>query len=150
MKKKKIVIILIIVSIINLINVNKVYAFSKELVCPLVECNLVVAAATPANQDTPDGIMQSAKDFVSRGEALTDIDEDALGNTSDFLYNLLLGIGIVVAVIVGIFLGIKYMMGSVDEQADIKQMLIPYVIGCFVVFGAFGIWKIAVNILLNM
>lgn len=62
------------------------------------------------------------------------------------MYNLLLGLGIIVAVIVGIIIGIKYMIGSIDEKAECKQLLLPYFVSCFVVFGAFGIWKLAVNI----
>ena len=38
------------------------------------------------------------------------------------------------------------MISSVEEQAKIKELLVPYVAGCIVIFGAFGIWKLAVNI----
>ena len=38
------------------------------------------------------------------------------------------------------------MWGSVEEQTKAKEALIPYVVGCFVIFGAFGIWKLAVTI----
>ena len=43
-------------------------------------------------------------------------------------------------------MGIKFMIGSVEEKAEIKAALVPFVIGCIVVFGAFGIWKIVVTI----
>ena len=36
---------------------------------------------------------------------------------------------------------------EIEEKAEIKTMLIPYIIGCVVVFGAFTIWKIVVDIL---
>ncbi len=32
-------------------------------------------------------------------------------------------------------------MGSVEAKAQIKEKLIPYVVGCAIMFGAFGIWK---------
>ena len=38
------------------------------------------------------------------------------------------------------------MIGSAEEKAQIKDALIPFIIGCIIVFGAFGIWKIFVNI----
>lgn len=95
---------------------------------------------------TIDSTIGSAKKFISNGKDKT-IDEDKLKSASDFLYNLLLGIGIIVAVIVGSILGIKYMTGSVEEKAEYKETLIVYLVGCVVVFGAFGIWKIVVNIL---
>ena len=42
------------------------------------------------------------------------------------------------------------MTAGIEQQAQIKQALIPYVVGCVVVFGAFGIWKIAIEILKNI
>ena len=35
---------------------------------------------------------------------------------------------------------------SADEKAKVKESLMPFVAGCVVVFGAFTIWKVAVNI----
>ena len=56
-------------------------------------------------------------------------------------------IGIAISVIVLALIGIKYMLGSVEEKADIKKLLIPYIVGCIVVFGAFGIWKLLLQLL---
>ena len=38
------------------------------------------------------------------------------------------------------------MLGSVEEQTKVKESLVPFVIGCIVVFGAFGFWKLFVEI----
>lgn len=94
-----------------------------------------------------DDTMNAAESFIRSGEQSTDINETELQDTADFLYNLLLGIGIIVAVIVGMVIGIKFMTGSIEEKAEYKQLLLPYLVSCAVVFGAFGIWKIAVNVL---
>lgn len=93
-----------------------------------------------------DEIFNSADNFVKKGNEET-IDETELKNVSNFLYNLLLGVGIIVAVIVGIIIGMKYMAGSIEEKAELKQQALAYVISCIVIFGAFGIWKIVVNTL---
>ena len=53
----------------------------------------------------------------------------------------------VIAVIVGIILGIKYMMASSEDKAQIKETLIPYVVSCVIMFGAFTIWKIVITII---
>lgn len=42
-------------------------------------------------------------------------------------------IGIVVAAITIIVLGIKYMAGSIDEKAEYKKKMIPYLIGAVLV-----------------
>lgn len=97
-----------------------------------------------------DEIFEDADDFISDGQDLQKqggVDEEQLSSMVDFLYNLLLGIGIVAAVIVGTILGIKYMIGSVEEKAEYKETLFAYLISCVVVFGAFGIWRIAILVL---
>lgn len=66
--------------------------------------------------------------------------------TMDDLYNLFLMAGIVIAVIIGAFLGIKFMTEGVEGKAKIKEALIPFCIGCVVIFGGFGIWKVAMHI----
>ncbi len=52
--------------------------------------------------------------------------------------NMILGyirnIGIILSVIILIVIGIKYMMGSVEEKANYKQTLLPYLIGAVLVF----------------
>ncbi len=95
-----------------------------------------------------DGIIGGADSFLSKGTSTsTTIDNTKLGETSDFIYNILLAISMVIAVVVGIMLGIKYMVATSEEKADIKETLIPYVVACVITFGAFTIWKIVINII---
>ena len=97
-------------------------------------------------QDTPDDIVEGANSFIKTGEkeAKDAIDPAKIKKSSDFIYNLLLAIAIVIAVVVGIMLGIKLMLASIEEQAQVKEALAAYVVGCIVVFGAMGIWKLGV------
>ena len=55
-------------------------------------------------------------------------------------------VGVVVAVIVLLILGIKYMMGSASEKAEYKKTMIPYLIGAILIFGASAITKVVVNL----
>lgn len=87
-----------------------------------------------------DGFLQAGKN-----EEIT-IDDNKLQNTSNMIYNILLILGMCIAVIVAAILGIKFMIGSVEEKAQVKDALIPFIVGCVVIFGAFGIWKIFINI----
>ena len=98
---------------------------------------------------TASDIITGADDFIQSGikDKNPTIDDTDLKNMSDLLYNSLLIIAIVVAVIVGLVIGIQFMTGSVAQKAKIKETLIPYVAGCIVIFGAFGIWKLVVGIL---
>ena len=95
-----------------------------------------------------DGIMSGADDFIEKGKnSNTTIDDQQLQDTSDLIYNILLGVSMVIAVIVGIILGIKFMMASSEEKAQLKESLIPYVVSCVIMFGAFTIWKIVITII---
>lgn len=44
-------------------------------------------------------------------------------------------IGSVVSVIAIIIIGIRYMLGSVEEKAQYKETMMPYLIGAVLVFG---------------
>lgn len=75
------------------------------------------------------------------------VNQEELKKDSASVFNTLLAIGVGITVIVGAYLGIKFIMASVEDKAKIKEMLIPYVIGCVVIYGAFTIWKITVVLL---
>ena len=92
-----------------------------------------------------DNIIDSGEGFLEAANG-TVIDEDTMNTTSDYVYNILFTIAVVLAVAIGMVIGIQFMMGSVDEKAKIKETLVPYIIGVFIVFAAFTIWKIAINI----
>lgn len=59
-------------------------------------------------------------------------------------------IGMVVSVVVLIFLGIKYMLGSVEEKAEYKKTLFPYLIGAGLVFAGSTIAQIVYNIAIDL
>ena len=92
-----------------------------------------------------DDLVTQGNRFLSNGQL--NLNEDVLQNFSGTMFNILLAIGVVVAVIIGAIIGLKLMTSSVDEQAEAKKLLVPYVVGCVVVFGAPGISKIVVTIL---
>lgn len=92
-------------------------------------------------------IFTDAQDFLKSGdEAGNMIDRQALKNTSSFIFKLLYSIGIIVAVAVGIVLGIQFMVASAEDKAKVKEAIIPYVVGCIVLFGAYPIWTYVVNL----
>ena len=93
-------------------------------------------------------IMNRAEGFVNNGENGGNvINNDALKEGSNTLYNVLLVIGIAVAFIWGLVLGIQFITGSLGEKADVKKNLIVYLVGCVIIFGAFGIWKLLLQLL---
>ena len=95
---------------------------------------------------TLDKVIQGGNDFLKAGEEKV-IDTSGLNNSSSTIFNILFTIGVALTVIVGGILGIKFMISSVEEKAQVKEMLIPYIVGCVVIYGAFGIWKLAITLL---
>ena len=94
------------------------------------------------------GIVDNAQNFVNNGENGGNvINNNDLKEGSNTLYNVLLIIGIAVAFIWGIVLGIQFITGSLGEKADVKKNLIVYLVGCVIIFGAFGIWRLLLQLL---
>ena len=60
------------------------------------------------------------------------------------IYNILFPLAVVITVAIAGVLGIKFMMASAEDKAKLKESLVPYVAGCVVIYGAFGIWKLAI------
>lgn len=107
---------------------------------------LTLFVSLQSNIYAMDAIMDSAESFLETGADEGVINEEALKSTSDYLYNILLTVAIALAVIVGAIIGIQFMIGSVEEKAKVKETLIPYIIGIFIIFASFTIWKIVVSI----
>lgn len=100
---------------------------------------------TTGAEESLDDMVSDAESFVQKGT--TKYGEESLQNFSKTLYNIFLTIGVFVAVIIGGIIGIKLMTAGIEEKAQTKELLLPYVIGCITVFGGFAIWKIVVTIL---
>lgn len=135
---KKAVNVIVLLMIFIMINVLPVYAAATA--------EDSGGSGVKAGTDSLDGVMKGAEDFLAQGSK-TPVDEGELKQTSNLIYNILLGMALIIAVVVGTIIGIKFMVASVDEKAKIKEQLVPYVAGCIVVFGAFGIWKLVITIL---
>lgn len=108
---------------------------------------MILGISSQVKADGIDDVISGGKEFINSGTNGVSIDESKLKSTSDSVYNILLITSFIVAAIIGVILGIKYMMAGVEEKADVKNALMIYVIGSVVAFGAFGIWKVIVSFL---
>lgn len=119
--------------------------FNKILIIALVL--LIINTIIPLKVNAVSDMFKSADDFLSKGRSPTTvIDEKKLQSTSSTIYKWLMTAAICVAVIIGAIIGVQFITGSIEGKAKIKEALVPYIIGCIVVFGAFFIWKTLVNI----
>lgn len=113
----------------------------------LIFINIFFININVVNADGMKNVIDGGDAFIASGRGVDDtLDQNKMKETSSIIYNTLVLIGMSVAIIISAILGIKFMIGSVEEKAQIKEALVPFVIGCIVIFGAFGIWKIAIII----
>ncbi len=80
---------------------------------------------------------------------LTGTPSGAQGSVTDIgnqIIGVITTVGVVVAVVVLLILGIKYMMGSASEKAEYKKTMIPYLVGAILIFGASAITKVVVSL----
>ena len=71
-------------------------------------------------------------------------------STGNKVIQIISTIGSVISVIVIIVLGIKYMIGSVEEKASYKKTMIPYLIGSIFVFTASTIASVIYGVAINI
>lgn len=95
----------------------------------------------------PTSVMNGADKFITNAENRELFDKDSEKDAVDQIYFIMLSIGVVLAVVVGIVLGIQFITTGAAGQAKVKEKLVVYVVGAFVIFGAFGIWRLVYNVL---
>ena len=92
--------------------------------------------------DRTEGDFNDVLDDINyyRPTVSTDGQDEVIGKASTIL-SVITSLGMVIAVLMSAILGIKYMLGSVEEKADYKKGLIPYFVGAILLFGICTIVK---------
>ena len=86
---------------------------------------------------------------TSQYEGITQIDGTEMGPFATFggqIVYILQFVGYSVAVIMLTVMGIKYIMSSPNDKADIKSKLVPYIIGAVLLFAGSTMLNIIYNI----
>lgn len=80
----------------------------------------------------------------------TSVNTDKMENIGGQVVTIVSVAGSIIAVVVLVVLGIKYMMGSAEEKAEYKKTLLPYIIGAGFVFAASALAGIIYNFASNI
>lgn len=114
----------------------------------LILSMLLINIVMPVQAISIDDMWAQGSKFLKIGEESDNgtFNGKKMKDATDTLYSLFFGAGVAIAVIVGAYLGVKFMTEGVEGKAKIKEALIPFVIGCMIIFGGFSIWKIAMNL----
>ena len=80
----------------------------------------------------------------------TESDAQEIKTVGNKVIQVISVVGSILSVIVIIVLGIKYMVGSVEEKAEYKRTMIPFLIGAIIIFAASSIagiiYQVAIKI----
>lgn len=68
-----------------------------------------------------------------------------IGNVINNVIGLLQMVGSGIALIVITLLGVKYLLASPSDKADVKKAIMPIIIGCILLFGAVNLMAAVEN-----
>ena len=101
----------------------------KVILTVLLAAMLVFAVAMPVFADfDPNATIGAVKTNASNSEEVANMGGKIVG--------IIQTVGTVIAVVMLLVIGIKYMIGSAEEKAKYKETLLPYVIGAILIFAA--------------
>ena len=73
-------------------------------------------------------------------------DTNVIVGKANNIITIIVNLGLIVSVITLMILGIKYMIGSVEEKAEYKKSMIPYLIGAILLLLASSIVALISNL----
>jgi len=72
-------------------------------------------------------------------------EEEGLRNIGGKVLGIVQVLGTIVSIAMFIVMGMKYMFTSVEEKAEMKKKMFPFLIGAILLFGGTGILTIIAN-----
>lgn len=109
-----------------------------------------LATYKPNEKTSPDEIISDGTDFLNTGKKHQEnvlINGDNVHKASNMLFNVLFTIGVGASILIGMYIGIKFMLSSAEDKATLKESLLPYFAGVIIMFASFSIWKLILVLL---
>ncbi len=116
------------------------------LLLPILAILSIIIIAIIPNYCMADPI-SNPDDYKPGG--VTDSDVTAITDKTENILGAIVTVGVVISAIMLTILGIKYMLGSVEEKAEYKKTMIPYLIGTVLLFSASTIVGIIAKLVEN-
>ena len=123
---------------------NNTKKLINRIIMVLTCCMILFSLSCVYGQGTID------PNSITKPPVLTTGDTQTAINKISPIISYITGIGMAVSVITLVVLGIKYMVGSIEERAEYKKTMIPYIIGAVLLFSTSSIVGIIANIVQNM
>lgn len=119
----------------------------KIIVSIILFITIVLSSQVSMAMNGLDDIIKRGDDFVNQGNISNAIVENNVKETSDGIFAIVVVIGIIVAIVAAVIIGMQFVTASVAEKAQLKEKLIPLIVGAAIIFGAVGIWRLVVDVL---
>lgn len=107
----------------------KIISVALVIMMALVSTSNVVLASETTTDPLP-GVIQN----IAKGDST--VQTDKIQGLGASIVTIMQTVGIVVAVVILLVLGIKYMMGSAEEKAEYKKTMMPYIVGAILIFAS--------------
>lgn len=120
-------------------NMKKIHIILVVVIIVL-NCMTTVVSARFSLTD----VFNNAKNFPSPS---SEISVSELKDMQGVVYNLLFSVGVIIAVVGITILGVQFITSSPEGKADVKEKMVPFAVGCIVIFSGLVIWRIAVNVI---
>lgn len=91
-------------------------------------------------------IISSGQGFINKGKGDAPISMSEAQNLLP-LGRIVMGIALGVLVVVGMIMGVKYMISGADERANMKQKLIWYLVAAVLILAPVGVYNLIVGIM---
>lgn len=91
-----------------------------------------------------------AANLANQLKGNTSAAQEDVVNIGNQIIGIITTVGVVVAVVILLVLGIKYMMGSASEKAEYKKTMIPYLIGVVLLVAITQFIGLIANIVSNI
>ena len=114
---------------------------ASKIVTMLILAVMVLSIGASVFGADPSTLISGMQPDSFEGE-----DATALTNLIQGIVRVVNIVGVGIAVIILLILGIKYMMGSAEEKADYKKSMIPYLVGAILIFAGTSIVNVVVQL----
>ena len=101
-----------------------------SIIVVLVLSTILFGITTKVQALGVDSLLSNSESYIQQRE-----DNTGVIPIAQIIIRVIRGIGNAVALLILTILGVRYIMGSVQEKAEYKQTIWPYVLGAVLIFA---------------